>query len=109
VGPRAGLDRCGKSRHHRDSIPGPSSPYPVAIPTELPGPLQYRKRHSMKQKCRSPGHQITRAKKFRTVASNNFRVLSIEIALRHHSGAENSEMAARLLKNLFTPEIIRKI
>jgi hypothetical protein len=23
---------------HRDSIPGPSSPYPVAIPTELPGP-----------------------------------------------------------------------
>ena len=26
VGPRAGLDRCGKSRPHRDSIPGPSSP-----------------------------------------------------------------------------------
>ena len=26
VGPRAGLDRCGKSRFHRDSIPGPSSP-----------------------------------------------------------------------------------
>ena len=25
VGPRAGLDRCGKSRLHRDSIPGPSS------------------------------------------------------------------------------------
>jgi hypothetical protein len=24
VGPRAGLDRCGKSRPHRDSIPGPS-------------------------------------------------------------------------------------
>jgi hypothetical protein len=23
--PRAGLDRCGKSRFHRDSIPGPSS------------------------------------------------------------------------------------
>jgi len=23
---RAGLDRCGKSRPHRDSIPGPSSP-----------------------------------------------------------------------------------
>jgi hypothetical protein len=39
VGPRAGLDRCGKSRLHRDSVPGPSSPYPVAIPTELPGPL----------------------------------------------------------------------
>jgi len=26
VGPRAGLDRCGKSRLHRDSIPGPPSP-----------------------------------------------------------------------------------
>ena len=38
VGPRPGLDRCGKSRPHRDSIPGPSSPKPVAIPTELPGP-----------------------------------------------------------------------
>ena len=38
VGPRAGLDRCGKSRPHRDSIPGPSSPWPVAVPTELPDP-----------------------------------------------------------------------
>ena len=27
VGPRAGLDRRGKSRHHRVSIPGPSSRY----------------------------------------------------------------------------------
>ena len=26
VGLGAGLDRCGKSRPHRDSIPGPSSP-----------------------------------------------------------------------------------
>ena len=26
VGPRAGLDGCGKSRPRRDSIPGPSSP-----------------------------------------------------------------------------------
>jgi hypothetical protein len=37
VGPRAGLDKCGKSRSHRDSIPGPYNPYPVAIPTELLG------------------------------------------------------------------------
>ena len=37
MGPRAGLDRCGKSRPHRDSIPGPSVPQPVAVPTELPG------------------------------------------------------------------------
>jgi hypothetical protein len=32
VGPRAGLDGCWKSRPHRDSIPGPSSSYRVAIP-----------------------------------------------------------------------------
>ena len=36
--PAAGLDRYGKSHPHRDSIPGPSSPQPVAIPTTLPGP-----------------------------------------------------------------------
>jgi hypothetical protein len=37
VGTRAGLDVCEKSRPYRDSIPGPSSPYPVVTPTELPG------------------------------------------------------------------------
>jgi hypothetical protein len=26
MGPRTGLDRCGKFRLHRDSIPGPCSP-----------------------------------------------------------------------------------
>jgi hypothetical protein len=38
VGPRAGLDGCGKSRPNRDSIPGPSVPERVAIPTELSRP-----------------------------------------------------------------------
>jgi hypothetical protein len=38
VGPRAGLDGGGKSRSHRDSIPGPSSPLGVAIPTALSRP-----------------------------------------------------------------------
>jgi len=42
VGPRAGLDRCGKSCPHRDSIPGPSSPLAVAIPTTIPYPLSFR-------------------------------------------------------------------
>ena len=37
VGPRAGLDGCGKSRPHRDSIPGATSPQGVTIPTELSG------------------------------------------------------------------------
>ena len=36
MSPRAGLDRCGKSRPNQDSIPGPSSPQPVPILTELP-------------------------------------------------------------------------
>jgi hypothetical protein len=40
VGPRTGLDRCGKSLPHRDSITGPSSPKRVAIPTELHRPTQ---------------------------------------------------------------------
>jgi hypothetical protein len=40
VGSKAGLDRCDTSRPHRDSIHGPSSPKPVAILTELPGPRQ---------------------------------------------------------------------
>ena len=35
MGPRAGLDWCGKTRPHRHSIPGPCSPYRVAVPTEL--------------------------------------------------------------------------
>ena len=38
VGPRTGLDRCGKSRPHRDSIPDRPPRSSVAIPTELPGP-----------------------------------------------------------------------
>ena len=36
-----GLDRCGKTRLHRDSIHGPSSPQRVAIPTELSRPTIY--------------------------------------------------------------------
>ena len=34
MGARAGLERCGKSRPHWDSTPGPSSPQQVATPTE---------------------------------------------------------------------------
>jgi len=35
VGPRAGLDKCGKSRPPPGLGPGPSNPYRVAVPTEL--------------------------------------------------------------------------
>ena len=41
MGPRAGLDRYRKTRPHGDSIPGPSSPQPVAIPNTLPGPKNF--------------------------------------------------------------------
>jgi hypothetical protein len=40
VGHRAGLEGCGKSRPHRDSIPGPFNTYRVAIPTELSRPTR---------------------------------------------------------------------
>jgi hypothetical protein len=42
VGLRAGLDGCGKSRPYWDSIPGPSSPWRVAIPPELSPPSPAR-------------------------------------------------------------------
>ena len=35
MGAKTGLDGCGKSRPYRDSIPGPPSPWRVAIPTEI--------------------------------------------------------------------------
>jgi len=41
VGPRAGLDRCGKTRPHRDSTPDRPAHSSVAKPTELPGPLYF--------------------------------------------------------------------
>jgi hypothetical protein len=41
VSPRAGLGRCGKSCSHRESIPGPSSPQRIAIPTELSRPARW--------------------------------------------------------------------
>ena len=42
VGPRAGLDD-GKFRPHRNSIPDRPAHSSVAMPTELPGPLQRNK------------------------------------------------------------------
>jgi len=41
VSTRPSLNGCGKSRPHRDSFPGPSTPYRVAIPTELSRPICY--------------------------------------------------------------------
>jgi hypothetical protein len=38
MGLKTGLDRCGKSRPHRDSISRPSTPQGIIVPTELPWP-----------------------------------------------------------------------
>ena len=58
VGPRAGLDRCGKSRPHRDSIQPVASP----IPTELPGPRAvYEKKWKKKIVQRDRPHKVAHA------------------------------------------------
>jgi hypothetical protein len=44
VGPRASLDGCGKFHHRQDSMPRPSSPEQVAIPTELSRPTYITER-----------------------------------------------------------------
>jgi len=51
VGPRAGLDWCGKSRSHRDSISGPSRPYRVATLTELSRPYDTSVSTKKKSDC----------------------------------------------------------
>jgi hypothetical protein len=48
VGSRASLDVYGKSRPHRGSIPGLSSPQRLAIPTEFSRPIassEYHKKY----------------------------------------------------------------
>ena len=42
MGLRAGLGGCRKSRFIKVSIPGPSSQQPIAVPTELFWPIQYK-------------------------------------------------------------------
>ena len=67
MGPRDGLVRCGKSRFRRNSIPGPFSPLPVAIPTTLPGPRPDRVLHDKKEKtCLLIGIAITNDSNFNT-------------------------------------------
>ena len=62
MGPRASLDGCGKSRPHRDSIPGPPSPKRVTIPTELSRPYveeeeeEEEEKKKKKKKKKSTSH-----------------------------------------------------
>jgi hypothetical protein len=46
MGPRASLDGCGISRPHRDSIPGHSDSWRVAIPTALSHPNTHTHTHT---------------------------------------------------------------
>jgi hypothetical protein len=48
VDPTAGVDGWGKSRLRRDSIPGPSRLYQVAIPTELSRPTKHANKRFLK-------------------------------------------------------------
>jgi len=52
VGPKAGLEACGESRRHRDSVPGSPSPWPVTTPTTLlRGPETVIKNKDKKCRC----------------------------------------------------------
>ena len=57
MGPRDGLDECGKSRSHRDSITGSSSPQQAVIQTEL-SRLIIQSNHLERREFRVP--RITR-------------------------------------------------
>jgi hypothetical protein len=57
TGPTAGLDMCGKSHRHWDSIPGPSSPQRVFIPTELFRPTAFTNIHGDVSRKMSFQHQ----------------------------------------------------
>ena len=77
VGPRTGLDRCGKSRFHRGSIPGPSSPQRVAIPTGLSRPtsssygVQFSQFRSSKSRTLTPSSaKLTTASRWRTMRTS---------------------------------------
>jgi len=67
VGPRAGLDGCETSRPHRDSIPGPSSLYRVAIRNELSRPLRILAGYNLN----STGLRRTSGRSMGTVEQSN--------------------------------------
>jgi hypothetical protein len=72
VGPRTGLDRCENPRPHRDSISGPSSPYPFAIPNTLPGPPIYMIYCWILFRMKNISHKVFRENQTYTSLSINF-------------------------------------
>jgi hypothetical protein len=58
VGPRAGLDGCGKSRPHRDSNPRPSSPQQSLYLLRCPGPLWRKAIHKNKRHLETQRHLL---------------------------------------------------
>ena len=92
MGFRDGLYRCGKSRPNRDSIPEPSSPQQVAIPTTLSQPTLYRTVHYINIKTLVAmqhliiGHMVTQHFSL-TMTCNILKV-------------------AHLMRNTFTPSLL---
>jgi len=83
LGPSTGLDRCRKSRPHRDSIPGPSSP------------LLYRLRYITSNMNRGKRSPI------------NIKLLALCFVLMHHPrNKTHKELAYYEYPNLFTLIII---
>jgi len=91
VGPRAGLDGCGKSRPHQDATPGPSSPQPVAIPTELSHRTlyslcsfySYSTKHLL-QTTTATVHELPHFKSSRDVTSASTKNLPLIFRVRFH-------------------------
>jgi hypothetical protein len=98
IGGWVGLDRCGKSHPHRDSIHGPCRPYGVAIPTELPRsttPVEYTLKIQRKNfKFRESTYGVHRA--FTPLLTLTFIIYHIGYHLAMHSGNLNISRNTRL-------------
>ena len=88
VGPRAGLNGCGKFRLRRDSIPGFPSPERVAIQTDLPGPIQFSVRKKMFICCTIFGSVLGHVK-------SNIQLLMVT-ELSSHEGNQKFSPGAKL-------------
>ena len=62
VGLRAGLNSWIIPSHHRDSIPGPSSPQPVAFATDWATPAPQSQHRQLHRKCSKHDHKINNVK-----------------------------------------------
>ena len=95
VGRRAGLDGCGKSRPHRDSIPGPSSPWRVAIPTALSRSTHLRIRRVSPKHSTGAFVPVAAASDHEVVTAGNVKL--------HHFGNRREKKRPTSSCGCFTP------